>query len=166
MKKISVVTPCYNEEQNVEVIYKEVRDVFARLSDYSYEHIFIDNNSNDRTVEILKSIAKVDRNVKVIVNTRNFGHIRSPYYGLLQASGQAVILIVCDLQDPPPMIVDFLRKWEEGYKIVIGVKSQSQESPLFFSVRKLYYNIIRMLSEIELAAADDRGFPPQMGGRV
>lgn len=150
MKKISVVTPCYNEEQNVEAVYKEVKEVFAQLGNYSYEHIFIDNASNDRTVEILKSIAREDRNVKIIVNTRNFGHIRSPFYGLLQASGHAAILIVCDLQDPPPMIADFICKWEEGYKVVIGVKSQSQESPFFFAVRKLYYNIARKLSEIEL----------------
>jgi polyisoprenyl-phosphate glycosyltransferase len=150
MKTISVVTPCYNEEENVEEIYKEVKDVFARLGTYAYEHIFIDNASKDRTVKILKSIAKEDRHVKIIVNTRNFGHIRSPYYGLLQAGGDAAILMVCDLQDPPLMIADFIRKWEEGYKIVIGVKAQSEESPLFFAVRKLYYDIIRKLSEIDL----------------
>jgi polyisoprenyl-phosphate glycosyltransferase len=150
MKMISVVTPCYNEEENVEEIYQEVKNVFSQLGAYAYEHIFIDNASKDRTVTILKSIAKKDRNVKIIVNTRNFGHIRSPYYGLLQANGDAAILIVSDLQDPPQMIADFIRKWEEGYKIVIGVKANSQESPLFFAMRKLYYDIIRKLSEIEL----------------
>lgn len=150
MKLISVVTPCYNEEENVETIYREVKKIFDGLDEYAYEHIFIDNASKDRTVEILKGLAKDDKNVKVIVNTRNFGHIRSPYYGMLQAKGDAVISIVCDMQDPPEMIPQFLEKWEQGYKIAIGVKSQSRESPIFFAIRKVYYNIIGRLSEIEL----------------
>jgi glycosyltransferase involved in cell wall biosynthesis len=149
MKKISILTPCYNEEENVENLYSAVKEVFARLPQYTYEHLFIDNASRDRTVEILKSIAANDKNVKVIVNTRNFGQIRSPYHALLQTSGDATIGLVADFQDPPPMIVDFLRKWEEGYKIVVGVKKQSEESPLMFGIRKLYYNIIGRLSEVE-----------------
>lgn len=150
MKRISIITPCYNEEENVELVYKEVKKVFDNLNGYTYEHIFIDNASKDRTVSILKEIAKKDKNVKIIVNTRNFGHIRSPYHAILQAKGDAVISIVADLQDPPEMIMDFIRKWEEGYKIVIGVKERSEESPLFFAIRKLYYNVIGKLSEINL----------------
>ncbi len=132
MKQISIVTPCYNEEENIEEIYKQVKHVINVLQRYSYEHIFIDNCSKDKTVSILKEIAKNDKNVKIIVNTRNFGHIRSPYYALLQTSGDAVIHIVADLQDPPSMITDFIKKWEEGYKVVLGVKTRSKESPLFF----------------------------------
>mgnify|MGYP000867219550 FL=1 len=100
MKLISIVTPCYNEEANVAELVRRIRDVFSHLRQYRYEHIFIDNASTDSTVSILREIAKKDRNVKIIVNARNFGHIRSPYYGMLQASGDAVISIVSDLQDP------------------------------------------------------------------
>lgn len=150
MKQISIVTACYNEEENIEELYRRVKEVMSSLGKYSYEHIFIDNASKDRTVDILREIASRDKNVKVIVNTRNFGHVRSPNHALLQAGGDAVISIVADLQDPPEMIPDFIRKWEEGYKIVIGIKEQSEESPLFFAIRKLYYNIIGKLSEISL----------------
>lgn len=150
MKLISIVTPCYNEEDNVNEVYEKVKQVFERLSDYQYEHIFIDNASTDRTVELLKSLARKDDNVKIIVNARNFGHIRSPYHAMLDARGDAVISIVADLQDPPDMIADFIAKWEEGYKIVVGVKKESQESRLMFAIRKLYYNLIGKLSEIEL----------------
>ena len=117
MKKISIVTPCYNVEENVATVYKQVKDIFRELSRYDYEHIFIDNASSDRTVQILKDIAKEDSNVKIIVNTRNFGHVRSPYYALLQASGDAIVSLAADLQDPPSLITDFIAKWEEGYKL-------------------------------------------------
>jgi polyisoprenyl-phosphate glycosyltransferase len=151
MKKISIVTACYNEEENVETLYQEVKNIFREtLKDYEYEHIFIDNASQDATVSILKRIAGGDQNVKIIVNSRNFGHIRSPFYGLLQASGDAVISIVADLQDPPNLIPEFIKKWEEGYKIVLGVKKQSDESSIFFLIRKLYYKIVTKLAEIEL----------------
>ncbi len=120
------------------------------MDDYTYEHIFIDNASRDKTVSILKEISLTDPNVKVIVNTRNFGHIRSPYHALMQAKGAAVIAMAADLQDPPAMIVDFLRKWESGYKIVIGVKAKSEESALFFAIRSIYYRIIGRLADIEL----------------
>lgn len=104
MKTISIVTGCFNEEENVEELYNRVRKVMAKVGRYRYEHIFIDNHSSDRTVEILKRIAAADTNVRVIVNARNFGHIRSPLHGLFQATGDAVIGIVADLQDPPEMI--------------------------------------------------------------
>jgi glycosyltransferase involved in cell wall biosynthesis len=146
-KLISIVTPCYNEEENVETLYLQVREVLRGLPEYDYEHIFIDNSSEDKTVAILKGIAEKDKNVKIIVNALNFGHIRSPYYGLLQSSGEAVILIVSDLQDPPVLIIDFIKKWEEGYKIVIGVKTKSKENRLMFFIRKVFYNMISKISE-------------------
>jgi glycosyltransferase involved in cell wall biosynthesis len=149
MKLISIVTPCFNEEQNVESVYQQVKFVFATLPQYKYEHIFIDNDSSDRTVEILKGISKSDPNVKIIVNVRNFGHIRSPYHGILQCTGDAVISVVADLQDPPSLIIDFIKKWEEGYKIVIGVKTKSKENKLMFIIRKIFYNIIFKISETE-----------------
>lgn len=149
MKLISVVTPCYNEEGNAAEVYRQVKEVFQRLKGYRYEHIFIDNASKDRTAAILKDLAKQDKNVKIILNAKNFGHIRSPYYGMLQAHGDAVIALVSDLQDPPSMIEDFVRKWEEGYKIVIGIKKKSRENPLMFLVRSFYYNLIDRIAETE-----------------
>ena len=149
-KLISIVTPCYNEEENVEILYHKVKDVFSLLPHYRYEHLFIDNHSSDGTVSILKRLAANDPNVKIIVNARNFGHIRSPHHAILQTRGEAVISIVADLQDPPELIAAFIKKWEEGFKIVIGVKSQSEEHPLFFAVRRLYYQLVSRLSEIEL----------------
>ena len=150
LKRISVVTACFNEEENIKEIYEQVKAVFIDLPQYEYEHLFIDNASKDRTVAILKEIAKNDRRVKIIVNTRNFGHIRSPFHGLMQAKGDAVISIVADLQDPPAMIRDFIKKWEDGYKIVIGVKTKSEESSFFFAIRKSYYNLVGSLSDVEL----------------
>jgi glycosyltransferase involved in cell wall biosynthesis len=149
-KLISIVTPCYNEEENVELLYHKVKDVFSLLPHYRCEHLFIDNHSSDGTVSILKRLAANDPNVKIIVNARNFGHIRSPHHAILQTRGEAVISMVADLQDPPELIAAFIKKWEEGFKIVIGVKSQSEEHPLFFAVRRLYYQLVSRLSEIEL----------------
>jgi len=149
MKLISIVTPCFNEEQNVENLYRKVKEVIENKIAYRYEHIFIDNSSTDNTVPILRSLAQNDKNVKLILNARNFGHIRSPYYGILQSSGDAVILIVSDLQDPPLMIAEFINKWEEGYKIVIGVKNKSKENRLMFFIRKIFYNTIAKISETD-----------------
>ena len=150
MKTISIVTPCYNEEENVQELYEQIRQVLSNLADYQYEHIFIDNASQDRTVALLRDLARHDSHVKVIVNVRNFGHIRSPYYGMLQASGDAVVVMASDLQDPPGLIKDFVRQWEEGYKIVLGIKKQSEESQIVFNLRKMYYKMLRSLSDIEL----------------
>lgn len=149
MKKISIVTPCYNEQMNVKLLYNKVKEQIVKLKEYKYEHIFIDNGSVDDTVKILKQIAKKDKNVKIIINSRNFGHIRSPYYALMQATGEAVILIVSDLQDPPEMISDFINKWEKGFKIVIGVKNKSKETFLMFTFRKLYYFFIRKFGDYD-----------------
>jgi len=149
MKLISIVTPCFNEEANVEILYNEVKRQFENLPQYKYEHIFIDNDSKDRTQEILRKIASEDKNVKIILNARNFGHIRSPFYGMRQAYGDAVILMVADLQDPPTLIPSLLEKWEDGYKIVTAVKNKSKENPIMFLLRKIYYNLLAKFSETE-----------------
>ncbi len=150
MKLISIVTPCYNEEANIEEIHKQVKAQCGTLSNYRYEHIFIDNASTDNTLNLLKNIAKDDRNVKIIVNSRNFGHIRSPYHAMLQTNGDATILIVADLQDPPTLIKDFIHKWEQGYKIVVGVKPESQESKLMFFIRRAYYHFVTKIADVKL----------------
>ena len=149
---ISIVTGCYNEEDNVAELAERVRAVLESIPGYEYEHIFIDNASTDRTVAILREICAHDARVKVIVNTRNFGHVRSPYHGLLQARGDAVCCIAADLQDPPELIREFVAKWEEGYKVVVGVKNQSLEKRSMFFVRGLYYRLINSLSEVPLIA--------------
>ena len=148
MKKISIVTPCYNEEENVEELYRQVKAQFDMLKDkYVYEHIFIDNASTDNTVGELKKLAEADKNVKVIMNAMNFGHIRSPFYGLCQADGDAAMLMVADLQDPPQLIPEFLTQWESGKKVIIGVKNKSKENPLMYAVRSFFYKMIKAISE-------------------
>jgi glycosyltransferase involved in cell wall biosynthesis len=149
-KLISVVSQCYNEEENVRECYEQVKKVFREIGRYRYEHIFIDNASRDGTVAVLREIAAADPNVKVIVNARNFGHIRSGYHAMLQARGDAVISIVSDLQDPPELIKELVAKWEEGYPIVIMVKQESEESIIFFTLRQIYYELVARLSETEL----------------
>jgi glycosyltransferase involved in cell wall biosynthesis len=146
---ITVITPCYNEEGNVVELYERVRSAIATAGDYRYEHIFIDNASVDDTLSQLKALAARDKNVKVIRNTRNFGHIRSPIHALYQASGHAVISIAADLQDPPEMIVDMIHKWEEGYAVVIGIKAASDENGLMFWIRQRYYKLVDRLSGIQ-----------------
>ena len=150
LKKISVVTPCFNEEENVEILYQKVKTEFDKLDNYEYEHIFIDNASTDNTVKLLKEIASKDKNVKIIVNSRNFGHIRSPHYGLMQGTGDATLLMVADLQDPPELIPDFIQLWEKGNDLVIGVKKESAESKAMFLIRKCYYSLVTKLSETKL----------------
>jgi glycosyltransferase involved in cell wall biosynthesis len=147
---ISIVTPCYNEEGNIEELVRLVRNVFKKLNHLNYEHIFIDNDSKDNTQSILRRLARDDKKIKVILNNRNFGHIRSPFHGLLQAHGDAVILLVADLQDPPEMIESLIGRWREGYKVVLGVKTQSAESPLMFAIRTAYYDFVARVSDTEL----------------
>lgn len=150
-KLLSIVTPCYNEEENVEALCAAIREATASLGPgWDYEHIFIDNASKDGTVKAVKAVAARDPRVKLIVNTRNFGHIRSPYHGLLQAHGDAVMLMASDLQDPPSLIPEFVKKWEEGFKVVIGVKTESEETAAMFAVRKAYYNLIGRISDVQL----------------
>lgn len=150
-KLISLVTPCYNEEENITKVYEQVKTLIEeQLNDYVYEHIFIDNASTDQTVELLKDIAKKDKNVKIIVNSRNFGHIRSPVYAMMQAGGDIVISLVADLQDPPEMIVDFIRANEEGYNIVLAIKVNSQEKRLMYKARSLYYRLLNRITDTEI----------------
>lgn len=150
MKKlISIVTPCYNEEENIVELRTRVKAVLSKLDGFSFEHIFIDNASNDRTQAILRQMAKNDKSVKVIFNLKNFGHIRSPYYGLLQAKGDAVIFLVSDLQDPPELIRKFIQKWQRGHQVVIGVKKASEENRWIFAIRKIYYRLIKKISETD-----------------
>ena len=150
MKLISVVSSCYNEEENVEPLYEAVKAIFAQRPQYRYEHILIDNASKDRTAERLRRLAAKDPNVKVILNTRNFGHIRSPYHAIMQARGDAVIGMASDFQDPPELIPEFLRQWEDGYRIVLGVKAQTRERGLFYAIRDRYYRTLGRIADIEI----------------
>lgn len=150
MKKISIVTACFNEEENVEILHTGIVQAMKEFPEYEFEHIYIDNASTDKTVPILRRMATEDKRIKVILNARNFGHIRSPFHGLLQANGDAVVKMASDLQDPPELIGEFIKKWQEGYKIVMGVKSQSEESKLMRFLRTSYYRILAELSNVEL----------------
>jgi polyisoprenyl-phosphate glycosyltransferase len=150
IKLISIVTACYNEEACVREVCERVRTVMAALTGYDYEHIFIDNASKDRTVTILRELAKEDRRIKVIVNIRNFGVVRSPIHGLLQARGDAAVIMASDLQDPPELISEFVAKWEQGYKAVMAVKNKSEEPTVIFAIRKLYYRLLRRFTDVEL----------------
>ena len=149
-KLISVVTPCYNEEGNVEELHRRIVAQFAQLPDYDFEHIYIDNASTDGTVAAIRRLASADSSVKAIVNTRNFGIIRSSNYALLQARGDAIINMASDMQEPPELIVDFVRKWEQGYKVVVGVKPQSKETATMFLLRRVYYATIGRIADVEL----------------
>ena len=146
---ISFVTPCFNEELNVRDLFFAVKKVMKSLP-YEYEHIFIDNSSTDNTVKILKELAIKNKNLKIIVNARNFGHVRSPFYGILQSSGDGCILISADFQDPPEMIPQFINRWEEGCKIVLAKKTLSEEHSLMFYLRSSYYKFMNKISEIPL----------------
>lgn len=150
MKTISISVPCYNEEENVEELYRRVREIFKQLPGYRYELLFIDNASTDQTVRKLKAIALDDRNVKIIVNMRNFGVMRSPLHGMFQTTGDAVMGMCADLQDPPELIPEFVKKWEQGYKIVAAVKKQTDELWLMAILRKCYYRTLCYISETEL----------------
>ena len=148
-KKISIVTPTYNEESNIEKLCNLIADEMKKLN-YDYEHIVIDNCSSDKTVSILKKLAQSNKNLKIIVNTRNFGHIKSPIYGILQANGDAVILMSSDFQDPISLIPTYLEEWEKGNKVVMAQKSSSDENMQLNFIRKFFYKTIRFISETPL----------------
>lgn len=147
MKKLSIVSGCYNEAGNVEELVARVARVMESLPQYDYEQIIIDNASTDGTQEILRKMATGNPRLKVILNARNFGHIRSPFHGMMQGAGDAVVYMASDLQEPPELIPDFVKKWEEGAKAVVAIKDSSDESPLFFAVRRLYYRLVEGLAE-------------------
>lgn len=150
MKKISIVSGCYNEEDNLEEFFKRTIAAIQEAGSYEWEIIVIDNHSTDGSREILKKYAAQNQRIKAIFNNRNFGHIRSPYHGILQGRGDAVIFLASDLQDPPEMIKQFVAAWEGGAKVVAAIKNESEESPLFFLARKTYYNIVAKLSDVDL----------------
>lgn len=147
-KKISIVSSAFNEEDNVEILYQKVKEQMSKFADtYDYEQIVLDNASTDGTAQKLRQIAAQDNHFKVVLNARNFGHIRSPYYGMLLAQGDAVINMVSDLQDPPELIPQFIKKWEEGNKVVLGQKTQAEESGFFFMIRKFYYWLLNKAND-------------------
>lgn len=156
-KLISIISPCYNEEDNIEELFKRVVFVMDALHDYDFEYLFIDNASTDGTLEKLRGMAERDKRVKVIVNTRNFGHLRSPYYGLLQTNGDASVYLASDLQDPPELIPEFLKKWGEGAKVVLAVKPVSTSNPIMHKLRRTYYALLDRISDVPMVK-DATGF--------
>ena len=147
--KISVITPTYNEKDNIEKLYLEIKKEFEKLN-CNYEHLIIDNNSTDGTIEKIKQLASNDKNLKIIINLKNYGHIRSPFHGLLQSNGDASILMASDFQDPIELIPKYIEEWKKGKKIVLGEKITSEENKLKFSIRKIFYKFINYISETEL----------------
>lgn len=152
-KRISVVIPCYNEEENVRPMYEAVMKQFSEkeiLKKYDFEIIYIDNDSKDRTRDLLRALCSEDKNhVRAIFNAKNFGQFNSPYYGMLQAQGDIVMLMAADFQDPPELIEKFVAGYEEGFKIVIGVKEHSTDSGLLFAFKRMYYKMIRKFSNVD-----------------
>ena len=147
-KKISILTPCFNEQENVVPLYETIMGIMAGVDGLDYEHIYIDNASTDGTVTKLRDLAAKDKRVKVILNARNFGHIRSPFYGLLQADGDAVIYMASDFQDPPDLIPKLIDGWQRGAKAVLAIKDSSDESGLFFMLRRFYYRLVERLADV------------------
>ena len=150
VKTLSIVTPCYNEVENLRELHARITAAMAQLSGYDYEIIVVDNASTDGSVELLRELCAADKHLKAIVNNRNFGHIRSPYHGMLQASGACIIYLASDLQDPPEMIPEFVRLWEEGNEVVLAQKTNTSEAFTFKMVRHAYYHLIGRLSDVEL----------------
>lgn len=149
-KTISVVLPSYNEEGNIEQIYIEILKLFkSQLKEYNYEILFIDNDSKDNTRSIIRKICKKDKNAKAIFNAKNFGQFNSPYYGLLNTSGDAVISMASDFQDPVDMLPKFVEAWEKGYKIAVGIRKTSTDNIILSNIKKLYYNLIDKFSNID-----------------
>ena len=150
-KTISVMIPCYNEEENARPIYEAVRkELTEKLPEYNYEILFIDNKSTDNTRAIIREICSEDRRVKAIFNTKNFGQFNSPYYGLINTTGDCTVTICADFQDPVELISVFVREWEKGYKIVIGKKTKSKENKLMYFLRGCYYKLFRKMSSVEM----------------
>ena len=146
---ISVVTPTYNERDNIEPLYIEIKNIFKNIN-LDYEHIVIDNCSTDGTVEILKKIAKNDKNFKVILNQSNFGHIRSPFHGLINSSGDATIIMCSDFQHPPKLIEEYIKKWKMGSKVILGQKIDSKENYFKKKLRNLYYFFLNLISRVKI----------------
>lgn len=156
-KLISIVSPTYNEIDNVDELYRRVFDAVESFKNYEFEYLFIDNASTDGTVEKLKQLAANDYRVKVIINNRNFGHIRSPYWGIIQTKGDATIYLASDLQDPPEYLSSFIQKWEEGYKLVLATKPVSDSTAITHWIRKSYYRFLDSIADISVLK-DSTGF--------
>ena len=149
-KTISIMVPTYNEEENVVLMYEALKNIFQKeLKKYNYEILFIDNKSQDKTRTLIRDICAKDKNVKAIFNAQNFGQFNSPYYGLINTTGDCTISVAADFQDPVEMIPKFVKEWENGYKIVIGIKNKSEESKIVYALRSLYYKMIKKFSEVE-----------------
>jgi glycosyltransferase involved in cell wall biosynthesis len=149
-RKITFVIGCYNEEPNVVPLSEAIEKVVVnQLPQYDFDILFIDNDSTDRTRELLIDLCKKDKRIKAIFNAKNFGHIRSPYHALTQADGDCALLMCADFQDPPELIPEFVHKWEQGYKVVVGVKTKSKTNPFVNFVRNIYYHMIKHLSDVE-----------------
>lgn len=150
MKKISILIPCYNEEENVEPMSEAIAALFENeLSAYDYELLFIDNDSKDLTRPKLREICRKNPRVKAIFNAKNFGQFNSPYYGILQTTGDCTISMVCDFQDPIELIPQYIAEWEKGYKIVIGIKTSSKENKIMYALRSVYYKLVKKFSDVE-----------------
>ena len=149
MKKISIMVPCYNEEENVVPMSEALVKQLEEMKNYDYEIVFIDNCSLDSTRDLLREICAKNHKIKAIFNTRNFGQFNSPYYGICQTTGDCTISVCCDFQDPVEMIPKFVEEWEKGYKIVCGVKTSSKENKLMYAMRSVYYKLIKKLSTVE-----------------
>jgi glycosyltransferase involved in cell wall biosynthesis len=149
VKEISIITPTYNEVENITEWLKQVKAIIDQYNNYKFELIVIDNASTDGTQEQLRRLIDLEPRLKVILNSRNFGPIRSPFYGLLQGSGDAVICLAADLQDPPALISQMIEEWEQGAKAVVAIKDTSDESQAFFFIRKLYYRVVDRLADIQ-----------------
>lgn len=149
-KIITIVSPTYNEEENVLLFYTRVNEIIKNILNYQFEFLFIDNASTDETANILKDLAKQDKKIKVILNTRNFGHIRSPYWGIIQSQGDATIYLASDLQDPPELIPQFIDAWEKGFKVVLGVKPESKLNFINHQLRKVYYIFLNKISDVPI----------------
>ncbi len=147
-KTITIVSPCYNEQEIIAEFYKRVSAVISTCTNYNFEFLFIDNASTDGTLGILKGLASIDPRLKIIVNVRNFGHIRSPYWGVIQSSGHATIYLASDLQDPPELIPEFIEAWEQGFKVAWGIKPVSETHGITHTIRRLYYKFLDMVSDV------------------
>lgn len=150
MKKMSIVIPTYNEEENIIPMAEKIQEIMHNeLHYYDYEIIFIDNCSKDNTRKQLRELCKVNKKVKAIFNAKNFGQSNSPYYGMLQMTGDCVVVMAADFQEPPELITDFVKKWEEGYRIVIGVKTKSKENKVMYFLRSCYYKTLKKMANVE-----------------
>lgn len=150
MKTITVVTPVYNEDQNIEIVYQRVKKILDSYAELNYKHLFIDNDSSDNSQKIIRSLCEKDKNVLAIFNRKDYGHIKSPYYAITKCETDAVIFLVADLQDPPELINKFINDWKSGEKLIVAVKKSSKESKIFFMVRRIYYFLLNLIAEEQL----------------